>query len=754
MADYDLSKTIIPYLDRHLAFPLLAHLSEVSIFPDHDVLVAQYELAKGTNMVDYAAQLFKQIYPDQEVPKEFDEKRKNAVSTNERLQQEAQAVLDVIENPDVAQALRQDKNQNLQYLMDNYGLNLEQITALYNFGKFQYSYGSYGGAAEYLYHFRVLSTDTELNTSAHWGKLASDILTGRWDVALEELNTLRDSIDSRTSASLLAAASAAAAAAASNTASPSTSTADPALVQLHSRTWLVHWSLFVYFNHPEGRTLLLETFLSPTYLNTIQTASPWILRYLSAAAIISRKAAAYQPGNPNPVSSRVRNAIREVVKVIQMEEYQYQDPVTRFLKELYVEFDFEGAQRELKEAVEVVGNDFFLNEFREEFLDNARYLISEAYCRIHQKIDIADLSERLNLSKEEGEKWIVNLIRETRMGSDAKIDLEKNVIEINRPAQPVYQTIIEKTRGLALRTQAMGSALGRSAQATYASSQQGQQSKSTGKADAKVETASQAPAVAVPQMANHGTGPGIQAGGMTVYYFQPRAPTKNLNIVSFRPGFRMIVGNPMRRKDDIDPDATASKALTFRCFQGTDPGPFGSPGNSPEDSTHFPNKSHVAHPSGTPAPDGLQFFGTDCPDTHPVRLPLLFVEIVWDTRPFNDPELWPKDGSQPFIFSMGDPTGFGQHADYMFGWEGDSLQRAMEVCTGGDGLPQNCPVLTLQDIETMNNYIDRLPGCNPVQGGPGPATMIPNCQAPSATVDTPHPTAPPAVVTPPWTINI
>lgn len=36
-----------------------------------------------------------------------------------------------------------------------------------------------------------------------------------------------------------------------------------------------------------------------------------------------------------------------------------------------------------------------------------------------------DLSDRLNLSRDEGEKWIVNLIRETRMGSDAKIDLEK-----------------------------------------------------------------------------------------------------------------------------------------------------------------------------------------------------------------------------------------------------------------------------------------------------------------------------------------
>ena len=130
------------------------------------------------------------------------------MAINEHLQQEAQAVLDVIENPDVAQALRQDKNQNLTYLKDNYGLTLEQITALYNFGKFQYTYGNYSGAADYLYHFRVLSTDTDLNTSAHWGKLASDILTGKWDVALEELNTLRETLDARAGAAPLASASA------------------------------------------------------------------------------------------------------------------------------------------------------------------------------------------------------------------------------------------------------------------------------------------------------------------------------------------------------------------------------------------------------------------------------------------------------------------------------------------------------------------------------------------------------------------
>ncbi|PVF97805.1 eukaryotic translation initiation factor 3, subunit 6 [Serendipita vermifera] len=441
MAEYDITQKLIPFIDRHLAFPILSHLSENSLFPEEDVRFAQYELARGTNMVDFTLDLFQQLYPDQDPPPEFAKKRDDAVQTNQRLQSEAQVVLDVIEREEVAQALRQDKMQNLHYLREHYNLTLEQISALYTFGQFQYTYGNYSGAADYLYHFRILSTDADLNLSAHWGKLACDILSGKWDTALEELNSLRETIDSRVSTA--------------STPLP-TSSSEPALSQLQSRTWLIHWSLFVYFNHAQGRTLLLDTFLSPAYLNTIQTSCPWILRYLAVAAIVTRKVA-------SSTSGRARHALKEIVRIIQMEEYQYKDPITQFLKELYIEFDFEAAQKLLSTAEKVIENDFFLTDLRQEFLDNARYLISEAYCRIHQKIDIDDLSTRLNLSQEEGEKWIVNLIRDMRMGADAKIDLEKNIIHINRPPAPLYQTVIEKTRGLAFRTQALGAAMNRRA---------------------------------------------------------------------------------------------------------------------------------------------------------------------------------------------------------------------------------------------------------------------------------------------------
>lgn len=71
-------------------------------------------------MVDYAQSLHEQAFPGQQPPAELEAQRKEALAQHEKLGAEVDTVLNVIEDPNVASALKQDKEKNLEWLKQNY----------------------------------------------------------------------------------------------------------------------------------------------------------------------------------------------------------------------------------------------------------------------------------------------------------------------------------------------------------------------------------------------------------------------------------------------------------------------------------------------------------------------------------------------------------------------------------------------------------------------------------------------------------
>ncbi|KAJ3117287.1 Eukaryotic translation initiation factor 3 subunit E [Physocladia obscura] len=460
----DLTTKIAALLDRHMVYPILEFLAHVKAYPEKQILQAKYDLLKNTNMLDLANTVYQQLNATDANSPECEAKRPNVLASYERLQSSTEKLLSILEDPAALALLKEssgDKAVMRAHLAASFGFQDDMLDALYDYAQCQFQIGSYQGAADLLFHYRVLSSNSEKCNSALWGKLACEILLEKWDIALDELLKLKDVIDTpATTPSTVAAVQILGESESTGATTAATANLPSNTQQLIQRSFFIAWSLFVYFNHPKGRDALIETFMQPAYISAIQTTCPWALRYLTACIITTR-------------NRRKNQLLKELVKLVASErelqnsrksavesgqeqlQSQQQDPLTGFIYTLYSEYNFSEAHKSLALCKPVLQRDYFLASMEKEFLETARTMVFESYVKVYREIDIGVLSATLGLSRDEGEKWVVDLVRGVRM--DAKIDSENNTVIMGAQYTSVFQNVIERTRNLTFRTNLLAS---------------------------------------------------------------------------------------------------------------------------------------------------------------------------------------------------------------------------------------------------------------------------------------------------------
>jgi translation initiation factor 3 subunit E len=455
-----------------------------------------------------------------EEPAELATKRASTDAAFAALSEKCRLFVSLVDpsNVEAFQKLRSDGNLNIVGLASAYpdmGIDIASLEALFDLAQTEMQRSNYYDASDYLTLFdevaeaemdatklllaavpesetkeeemtRLSSTLAkleEMRFRVQWGLLVTSVLTPESDSGADPiaaLKALRKTIDVRAKAKKVTP-----------------------LEHLQQQTWLAHWAVWIFFSEKAttGASLLCDFFLaaeepasqsqenrrnrkrySPTnsYLNVVQSNCQWLLRYLAVAHIISTIV-----GRSRALAANEY----ELMRAIKMEERSYSGPIVEFVKRLIILHDLESAKDSLESVNQCLKADYFISGRRVpaaiagsstkddgfvcQFMLAARKLVIELSCRIHEKLDLAQLAAKLNMEPAEAEQWMVKIIRSSEAQSSesggdsyakslalssmkgAKIDSLKSHIIMSADAPSVYAQLVQKTQGLQLRSETL-----------------------------------------------------------------------------------------------------------------------------------------------------------------------------------------------------------------------------------------------------------------------------------------------------------
>ncbi|CAC9504836.1 putative eukaryotic translation initiation factor [Leishmania infantum JPCM5] len=398
----DMLTKLLPYMDKHLALGLLNHYAQNG----EDVQDAMMKLiettglnADGSIKTETEEMMAKATAAAQPALKEFFDESEDDHSTYQFKLTETE----------IGERRTQGELSH-EFLSEKKGITAAVMNALYKLAYLYYDTGAYGDASELLTLCQCVSGyDNIRSDTILWGKLMSDIGAVNWQSAMriaEEIRRLHNASEE----DLFGA--------------PNTTT-------VRARVWLLHWVLFPFFKGGLQYSLQLLYFIfdhrhDQTYRKAVETVCPHYLRYICAAVLLHR--------------TRYSNFVSaaELVEAI----YEYSDPLTQLVS-LIQKASFEDAIALLPEVRRMIKEDYFLADYEDELIENAKRMIFSKYMSLHSVVSIPYVAEQLDMSKADAEVWLVNLISES-VKHRAKIDSVNEQLNVEPQTRSLESLIYDK----------------------------------------------------------------------------------------------------------------------------------------------------------------------------------------------------------------------------------------------------------------------------------------------------------------------
>eukprot|EP00484_Ammonia_sp_Unknown_P022961 CAMPEP_0197034652 /NCGR_PEP_ID=MMETSP1384-20130603/12694_1 /TAXON_ID=29189 /ORGANISM="Ammonia sp." /LENGTH=644 /DNA_ID=CAMNT_0042464603 /DNA_START=91 /DNA_END=2025 /DNA_ORIENTATION=+ len=468
----------------------------VQLYDDEDLNKLQFELLSKTCLIDEQMELF-DVLQDTKLDKSaalkqgLSEYKQRIVGKLQELEEVCGPLIDFLGDEKSVNDLVREKSFSLESIQEKNSeivLDKFHIDHLFAYCRLRYEIGYYQNTDVLLGYYRMLTPDLQKKNAALWGQLSAQILQNKWDDAFRAIRDIREHIEDNLRTLNLNKGEEAGVeeeedyitkrlreleeeAAAkergsdadddekeeekekgkaeeeSKKAAEENEKKEKQALHIGSimrdRAWLLHWSLFVFFNKDLLLDELIALFLNNKYMNVIQSMCPHLLRYLTSAILIS----------PNIDKQSKLKYLTDVSKIIIEEHQSYCDPITEFVRLVIRTNDFEGASKMLQSAMDVVRCDFFLAYYQDYFVQYARTTFLIKYCRLYNRISVQNISRLLlmdGMTNDEQQLWLINAIRSENI--NAKLDVLENVIYVHFNETNPYQEMKDRTKSMNQRT--------------------------------------------------------------------------------------------------------------------------------------------------------------------------------------------------------------------------------------------------------------------------------------------------------------